>query len=241
MDTLSARIAQGRRILTRLVVDWLVSPVSTIEEEAPAQRADLEARLEPGDVILVAGRTRFSRLVCRMTQSSWSHVAIYVGRGHDAGATCTVVEADIEAGVRLITLAELADCRIQVVRASRLPATARDGLARHLLDQVGRPYDLAHVFLLARLLIVAPLPASRWLMPRQVHRADPSRAICSTLVAHALFAAGVTIGASPLLAPRLQAAGKPEATDAAAVLDYLVPGDFARLPDFEPVFDSREA
>ena len=232
------------RQLTRRLVDWLVAAdPATAGFDAPALRPTLEALLQPGDVILVAGRTRFSRLVRRLTRSSWSHVAIYVGSGHDDDPSRTVIEADVEAGVRMISIADLADCRIQVVRASRLPPTARQALTGHLLDQVGHHYDLAHVIQLARLLLFTPLPVLRWLGPRTVRRADPSRAICSTLVAHALFSAGVAIGTSPLLtpllAPRPSTAGGSMPIDAAAALDYLVPGDFARLPGFEPVFDSQ--
>ena len=234
----------------RGVVDFLVAPVGGAPMTQP--RHGLESLLKPGDVILVAGKTRFASLVCRLTRSSWSHVAIYVGTGHHADPSHCIIEADVEAGVRMIALAELADHDIQVVRASRLPEGSRDELIAYLLARVGRRYDLDHVIELARLLLIAPSPLARWLSPRTVRRADPTRAICSTLVAHALFTAGVTVGHSPLLAARLS--GGVTATDGsggsrtelasqaelAAGLDYLVPGDFERLPEFVSVFNSRQ-
>jgi len=230
-------IQQARQALYRSLVSYLVAPVSAVAPQ-PA-RDNLESMLQPGDVILVAGKSRFASLVCRLTQSSWSHVAIYVGPGHDPDPSHCIVEADIEAGVRMITLSRLADLDIHVVRAKRLPEGSRQELIDYLLARVGLRYDLPHVVELARLVLLAPSPFGRWLSPRTTRGADPTRAVCSTLVAHALFTAGVTIDASPAVAARLQHAARPSASDLEAALDYLVPGDFERLPEFVTVFNSR--
>lgn len=226
-----------RQALYRGLVNYLVAPVSVARVLQP--RHDLQSLLQPGDVILVAGKTRFASLVCRLTQSTWSHVAIYVGPGHHPDPAHCIVEADVEAGVRMITLAGLNDHDIQVVRASRLPETSRQELIDYLLARVGLSYDLPHVIELAKLVLFAPSPLGRWLSPRRMRRADPTRAVCSTLVAHALFTAGVSVGASPVVAARLQHAAKEPQTDLRAALDYLVPGDFERLPEFVSIFNSR--
>lgn len=227
-----------RQAFYKGLVNFLVAPVAG--SPVTQGRQGLEALLQPGDVILVAGKTRFASLVCRLTQSSWSHVAIYVGPGHDPDPVRCIIEADIEAGVRMITLAELADHDIQVVRASSLPESSRQELIDYLLARVGRRYDLNHVVELARLMLFAPSPLGRWLSPKTMRRADPTRAICSTLVAHALFTAGVSFGASPIVAARLQHAVMSPQADLSAALDYLVPGDFERLPEFVSVFNSRQ-
>src|SRR5689334_21697563 len=39
----------------------------------------LRATLRPGDVILVEGSQRVSEVIKYLTQSSWSHAALYVG------------------------------------------------------------------------------------------------------------------------------------------------------------------
>ena len=227
-----------RQAFKKGLVNYLVAPVAGASVKQPRQ--GLEALLRPGDVILVAGKTRFASLVCKLTQSTWSHVAIYVGPGHDPDPARCIIEADVEAGVRMITLAELAHDDIQVVRASRLPEASRQELIDYLLERVGRPYDLNHVVEVARLVLFAPSPLGRWLSPRAMRRADPTRAICSTLVAHALFTAGVSVGASPVLVARLQHAAATSEADLTAALDYLVPGDFERLPEFVSVFNSRQ-
>ena len=39
--------------------------------------------VKPCDVILVEGRSRVSEVIKLITQSSWSHAALYIGRIHD--------------------------------------------------------------------------------------------------------------------------------------------------------------
>lgn len=220
------------------LVSFLVAPVAGARMSQPRQ--GLEALLQPGDVILVAGKTRFASLVCKLTGSTWSHVAIYVGPGHHADPAHCIVEADVEEGVRMITLTELAEHDIQVVRASRLPEASRQELIDYLLERVGLRYDLDHVIALGRLMLFAPSSLGRWLSPKTMRRPDPTRAICSTLVAHALFTAGVSVGATPIIAARYQLAANLAQEDLSAALDYLVPGDFERLPEFVSIFNSRD-
>ena len=53
----------------------------------PTPPARLAACLRPGDVLLVEGQTRVSVAIKYLTQSTWSHAALYVGEalgGHDA-------------------------------------------------------------------------------------------------------------------------------------------------------------
>jgi hypothetical protein len=59
--------------------------------------------LKPADVVLVEGKSRISTAIKYLTQSTWSHAAIYVGGcgGVDAeGRVRAFVEADMEKGVR---------------------------------------------------------------------------------------------------------------------------------------------
>ena len=39
--------------------------------------------MRPGDVLLVEGRLRVSDVIKVITQSSWSHTALYIGRLYD--------------------------------------------------------------------------------------------------------------------------------------------------------------
>src|ERR1051325_9002005 len=59
--------------------------------------------LQPGDVVLTEGNTRLSAIIKFLTQSTWSHAALYVGpRPGDiapAGEPNVLLEAEVEIGV----------------------------------------------------------------------------------------------------------------------------------------------
>ena len=64
------------------VVSWLKhqkplphTPLSDFER--------IRHEVKPCDVILVEGRSRVSEVIKLITQSSWSHAALYIGRLHD--------------------------------------------------------------------------------------------------------------------------------------------------------------
>lgn len=225
-----------RRHLMRGLVNYLVGPAAA----APAQTATchgarLAACLQTGDIVLVHGRTRFASAVCALTGSRWSHVAICVRGDGDGDAGVRVVEADVAFGVREASLDEFDGHELLVMRPVGLSAQARGSLAAYLLGRIGQGYDIDHILGLCRLLIarrLGPVPAA---VGRQAGRdglpvADPARAICSTLVAHALAAAGV----------RLQIDAPVATAGRLLSLDHLVPGDFERATGMATVFDSRQ-
>jgi hypothetical protein len=39
----------------------------------------IRSALKPGDIVLVEGNTRLSAIIKFLTQSTWSHAALYVG------------------------------------------------------------------------------------------------------------------------------------------------------------------
>ncbi|MGE0313628.1 MAG: YiiX/YebB-like N1pC/P60 family cysteine hydrolase [Lautropia sp.] len=225
-----------RQQMLRSLVDFLVAPVPSGEDVDPEPATDDLARvLQTGDILLVRGRTRFARFVCALTGSRWSHVAICV-RGEDGdGEAVWAIEADIEAGVRRIDLDGLGARDLLVIRPAGLTLAARLDLARYLIGRLGHGYDVDHVLELTWLLVArrigtsrlgsARLGAGRW----KLRPADPARAICSTLVAHALAAAGVALRVDAPLA----------ASGETLSLDHLVPGDFERASGMATVFDSR--
>lgn len=58
---------------------WLVKEdESTTTPLCDFNRLSYELRL--GDIILVEGRSRFSRVIKMITQSAWTHSALYMGR-----------------------------------------------------------------------------------------------------------------------------------------------------------------
>jgi hypothetical protein len=65
----------------------------------------LLACLEPVDVLLVEGNSQISTAIKYLTQSTWSHAALYVGAqggGRLTQSTHCFIEADLVEGVRSV-------------------------------------------------------------------------------------------------------------------------------------------
>src|SRR5215510_7731907 len=58
---------------------YLSEPVAQYRPLATSSPDLLAPTLRPGDVLLVEGNTRVSAAIKYLTQSTWSHAALYVG------------------------------------------------------------------------------------------------------------------------------------------------------------------
>ena len=63
----------------RVIAGYLEKPVQGYEPFTPSDPAGLRKSLKPGDVLLVEGNSHISRVIKYLTQSTWSHAALYVG------------------------------------------------------------------------------------------------------------------------------------------------------------------
>jgi hypothetical protein len=157
---------------------------------APTDPVRLMACLKPGDVLLVEGQTRVSVAIKYLTQSTWSHAALYAGDAtgfKDAdGLPRCFLEADIREGVRAVSVGAFAGLHCRVCRPIGLSATEIDALIGFVLARLGQQYDLKNVIDLARYLIPTPPVPVRWRRRMlALGSGDPTRAICSTLIAMA--------------------------------------------------------
>ena len=219
---LSAVIERASAYAIGALTLYLAKPLAPFSTLTSADRQALGAVLRRGDVLLSAGNTRFAGVVRRLTQSTWSHVSMYVGRLDDAPDPQCVVEADIATGVRAIRLSELAAHRVCVLRPVGLDEAERARVAEWVLGCLGSGYDVAHALQLARSL-VAPSWSARVSSVRRRIRRSATRFICSTLIAQAFGLIGYSI------LPTRGTAGDLDA-------DALVPADFERATLFSIVW-----
>src|ERR1700676_339975 len=95
----------GRAIdrVGRLLARYLERPVTGYEPFTPSDRSALTASLRPGDVLLVEGNNHISGVIKYLTQSTWSHAALYVGaldgRTTAEGEPHALIEAELGIGV----------------------------------------------------------------------------------------------------------------------------------------------
>ena len=68
-----------REAVIRFAVRLLTKPLKRYTLVYPNDLAELKRQIRKGDVILVEGNERISEVIKYLTQSSWSHSALYVG------------------------------------------------------------------------------------------------------------------------------------------------------------------
>lgn len=148
----------------------------------------LLATLRAGDVLLVEGNRRVSVAIKYLTQSTWSHAALFIGNDHQFNVPKShcFVEADTIKGVRTVGIDEFSGLNTRICRPVGLSVPDCKNVIDHAMARLGHQYDLRNVWDLARYLIATP-PVPQAYRRRMIAlgSGDPSRAICSTLIAQA--------------------------------------------------------
>ena len=72
----------------------------------------LKATLLPGDLLLIEGDSRISTAIKYLTQSTWSHVCIYIGDKPDLQP---LLEADLVEGVTTVPLDKYAGFNLSLI------------------------------------------------------------------------------------------------------------------------------
>jgi len=87
----------------QLIASYLQKEVPGYEPFTPSDPEHLRGIIEQGDVLLVEGNNRVSGIIKYLTQSTWSHAALYVGPIDGAaepnGERHVLIEANIDEGV----------------------------------------------------------------------------------------------------------------------------------------------
>ncbi len=172
MDRISA--AAGRRI-----AHFLQKQTKGYRALTVMPPARLFAALLPGDVLLIVGDRRISAAIKYLTHSTWSHAAFYMGAGE-------LIEADVEAGVRSVPLSYYNHLNTRICRPVNLTPEDMARVMAFMRGSIGKRYDLKNVVDLVRYLLPTP-PVPQRFRRRMLAlgSGDPTRAICSTLIAEA--------------------------------------------------------
>lgn len=180
------RIVDG---VGHLIARYLEKPVHGYEPFTPSDPEALRATLRPGDVLLVEGNNHISGVIKYLTQSTWSHAALYVGPigdrvTHD-GEALVLVEANIGQGVVAAPLSKYARFHTRICRPTGLTDEDRARVCTYAAERIGFDYDLKNIIDLMRYLLPMPVP-QRWRRRMMaLGSGHPTRIICSALIAQA--------------------------------------------------------
>ena len=187
--------------MTRPIVNWLTSqrpapefPLSDFER--------IRYEVRPCDVLLIEGRSRVSDVIKMITQSPWSHAALYIGRLHDiedpelrntlnelfpfSPDTQLIVESELGMGTVVRDLASYRQDHIRICRPRGLSHKDCQQMIHYAISQLGKEYDVRQILDLARFLFPWWIMPRRWRSSLFQHNVGrPTRTVCSTMIAEA--------------------------------------------------------
>ncbi len=187
--------------LRSAVVNWLKhkkplphTPLSDFE------KVRHEVRL--CDVVLIEGRSRVSEVIKLITQSSWSHAALYIGRMHDiedpllrdslrqhymgTPDTQLIIESELGVGTVVRPLTSYECEHLRICRPRGLDFQGSQKVIRYSIGRLGTSYDVRQIFDLARFLFPWFIMPRRW--RSSLFSANPgisTQTVCSSMIAEA--------------------------------------------------------
>lgn len=178
-----------------------------MHQQPPAQsplcdfgRLCYELRL--GDIVLVEGRSRVSEVIKLITQSSWTHSALYIGRLCDLedqplrqrireyyqgdANDRLLVEAQLGEGTIITPVEKYRGDHLRICRPDKLSPMDACAVISHVVDRLGSAYDVGQLLDLARFFFPWAILPRRWRSSLFQHNAgSPTRTVCSCLLAEA--------------------------------------------------------
>ena len=171
------------------IAQYLEREEAGYEPFTPSDPDALRATLRPGDVLLVEGNNHISGVIKYLTQSTWSHAALYVGpigeRTAADGEPLVLVEANLGQGVIGAPLSKYQRYHTRICRPIGLTEDDCARVCTFAAERIGFDYDVKNIFDLLRYLFPLPVP-QRWRRRMMaLGSGHPTRIICSALIAQA--------------------------------------------------------
>ena len=187
--------------LRNLVIKWLKhkkplphTPLSDFEK--------VRHEVRPCDVVLIEGRSRVAEVIKLITQSSWSHAALYIGRLHDledpklrdqlrqhytgTADTQLIIESELGLGTVVRPLTSYECEHLRICRPRGLDFKNSQQVLDYSINKLGSSYDVRQIFDLARFLFPWFIMPRRW--RSSLFSANPGKStqtVCSTMIAEA--------------------------------------------------------
>ena len=202
--------------LGKKIVGWLTAEQASANPP-PCDFERIRYEIRPCDVVLVEGRSRISEIIRTITQSPWSHSALYIGRVHDIDDEelrekvlsfytgdpneQLIIEAWLGEGTVVEPLTKYSGDSLRVCRPAGLARQDSQKILKFALHHLGFEYDLRQLMDLGRFLFPYSIIPRRWRSSLFEHNAGvPTRSVCSSMIAAAF--ASVKFPVLPMLEER---------------------------------------
>lgn len=174
----------------RFLAERLETESSGYQPYTPSDPQTLRRALQPADILLIEGNQKVSGAIKYLTQSTWSHAALYVGdvlpEPEDGSERPRLIEVNLGTGCVAVPLSKYRTYNTRICRASGLLAEDRERVVSFMVERLGHRYDLKHIFDMLRYFLPTPPVPVRWRRRMLAFGSgDPTRAICSSMIAEA--------------------------------------------------------
>jgi hypothetical protein len=158
--------------------------------------------LRPGDILLVEGRSQVSEVIKIITQSAWTHSALFIGRLCDIEdprfralirrsyrgdpKARLLIEAQLGEGTIVVPVCKYRPYHLRICRPTGLAPDDAETVIAYAIRRLGTAYDVRQLLDLARFFFPWGVLPRRWRSSLFQHNAgDPTQTVCSCLLAEA--------------------------------------------------------
>jgi len=200
------------------------------------------AKVTPGNVLLIEGRSRASNIIKLISQSPWSHAALYIGeidkikspelkelakKWNFDTKMQLIVESELGSGTIISPLKKYENDHIRILRPQGITDEDAENVILFAVKKLGAVYNIRHVFDLARFMFPWSIFPRKWRSSLFSHNAlKPTEDICSSMIAEAFESIHF-----PIL-PVLSEDGNKHMELTERNIQLFTPSDF----DFSPYF-----
>ncbi len=187
--------------LGKWLINWL-NKETNLGGQAFCDFKRLSLEILPCDVVLVEGRTRASQLIKTVTQSIWTHSAIYIGRLRDIHNDDLrerilefypahpnerlLIEPLLGKGTIVTPLKKYMHDHLRICRPRGLSVPDRHYITRHVVGHLGLDYNIRQLLDLARFSMPYTILPRRWRSSLFEHQPGiPNKTVCSSMIASA--------------------------------------------------------
>lgn len=197
------------------LVNWLTKEPPPAEVP-PCDFNRIKYEIRPGDVVLVEGQSRVSKIIRTITQSPWTHAALYVGRLHDIEDNNlrkivavhmkkrenvrVVIEGLLGQGTVVTPLSAYRHHHIRICRPIGLSPVDAEQVIAYGIKALGKRYNVRQILDLARFVLPWSILPRRWGSSLfKTPTGEPESGVCSTMIAEAFHSVHFPI--LPALSP----------------------------------------
>ncbi len=162
----------------------------------------LRHEIKPCDVVLVEGLSKVADVIKTITQSSWSHAALYIGRLHDISDPRIrqkvksvydgqpdeqlIVESQLGLGTVIRPLHVYEGRHLRICRPHELSFQDAQKILNFAILRLGTEYDLRAIMDLARFYLPWTILPRKWRSSLfNYSPGDSTQTVCSTMIAEA--------------------------------------------------------